>query len=247
MEIGGISSSTAPFDSIVDQIILSIKESSRHIFIHLNMHNFYILKKNPELLDKFQRNCRVFFEGIGMKLAFFITNRSWYNDTNGTDLYPILFENLSLNKNKVYLLGAKETVLNDAVRNIRENYKGIDIIGYHHGFIGIENYKAVSEVISKAPPDLLIIGMGMEKEAEFIVKNYDRLSFGAIWCVGGLFDFISGNRKRAPKVMRIIRLEWLYRFLLEPKAKFKRIFVTPVWFFKCVLNEKFLNKSNYNF
>ena len=243
MNINGIKTIMASYDSVVNQIVVSIKESSKHIFIHLNMQNFYVLKNNMELLNKHENKCKVFLEGIGMKLASLLINKRWCPDTNGTDLFPYVFDFLSLNRNKVYFLGATSNVINQAAKIIKKCYNGIEIVGFNNGYFNKENYNAVSENISKLSPDLLIIGMGMEKEAEFLSANYDRLSVGAIWCVGGLFDFISGNRKRAPKIIRKIRFEWLYRFLIEPKAKFRRIFVTPLWFFKCVIIERFLKKT----
>jgi len=48
--------------------------------------------------------------------------------------------------------------------------------------------------------------------------------------VGGSFDFLTGKIKRAPKWMRIIGLEWLYRFLQEPKYRMKRIYRAVIVF-----------------
>jgi len=97
-------------------------------------------------------------------------------------------------------------------------------------------------MITDALPYLLILAMGMQKESDFIFENYNNISAGAIWCVGGLFDFISGNLVRAPKIIRKLRLEWLFRFLLQPKAKFQRIVITPFWFLKTVLFEHWQKK-----
>ena len=47
------------------------------------------------------------------------------------------------------------------------------------------------------------------------------ISFG----LGASIDFEAGNIKRAPKWMSNHGLEWLYRFLKEPKRLFKRYFV----------------------
>jgi N-acetylglucosaminyldiphosphoundecaprenol N-acetyl-beta-D-mannosaminyltransferase len=239
VKIGRISSSTETFDSIINQIIQSIRERSKHIFIHLNMHNFSILKNNPELLDMYPDHCKLFFEGIGMKVASVLTNQGWNNDTNGTDLFPVLFNHFSNKKMKVYLLGASQPVIEQVVINIGQRFPGVEIVGCHNGFIGFEEYKQISEQISNASPDLLVLGMGMKNEADFISANYNAISVGAIWCVGGLFDFISGNLIRAPRIIRKVRLEWLFRFLLEPKAKFKRTIITPFWFLITAMNEHY--------
>lgn len=243
VKIGRISSSTASFDSIVNQIINSIRERNKDIFIHLNMHNYTVLKNNPELFKVYPDNCKIFFEGVGMKTASFLTNQGWNNDTNGTDLFPILFNNLSEIKMRVFLLGASQIVLDQVVINIGKSFPGVEIAGFHNGFIGEKDYALISNQITNASPDLLVLAMGMKKEADFILANYNIISVGAIWCVGGLFDFISGNLKRAPKIIRKIRLEWLFRFLLEPKAKFQRTVITPFWFLITVIIDHYFRKE----
>ena len=48
--------------------------------------------------------------------------------------------------------------------------------------------------------------------------------------VGGSFDFLTGKKKRAPKFLQKIGLEWLWRFLQEPKYRAKRIWKAVVVF-----------------
>jgi N-acetylglucosaminyldiphosphoundecaprenol N-acetyl-beta-D-mannosaminyltransferase len=184
----------------------------------------------------------MFCEGIGLKSAVFLTGQGWNNDTNGTDLFPILFKHLSNHKMKVFLLGASRQVIDKTVQNINNMFPEIIISGYHHGYIEKSDYSRISGIITDASPDLLILAMGMRMESDFIFENYNNISAGAIWCVGGLFDFISGNLVRAPKIIRKLRLEWLFRFLLQPKAKFQRIVITPFWFLKTVLIEHWEKK-----
>ncbi len=242
VSIGGISSSTSTYNSIVDEIISSACGNSKNIFIHLNLNNFSILKKDGRLLNRYGTQCRLFCEGIGLKSAVFLTGQGWNNDTNGTDLLPILFEHLANHKMKVFLFGASRQVIEKTVVNIKNSFPDVIISGYHHGYIEKSDYSSISRIITAASPDLLILAMGMQKESDFIFENYNNISAGAIWCVGGLFDFISGNLVRAPKIIRKLRLEWLFRFLLQPGAKFQRIVVTPFWFLKTVLNEHWKKK-----
>jgi len=135
VRIGGISSSSSTFDSIVDEIICSSCGNSKNIFIHLNLNNFSILKKDGRLLNRYGTQCRLFCEGIGMKSAVFLTGQGWNNDTNGTDLLPILFEHLANHKMKVFLLGASRQVIDKTVQNLNNMFPDVIISGYHHGFL----------------------------------------------------------------------------------------------------------------
>ena len=59
------------------------------------------------------------------------------------------------------------------------------------------------------------------------MKNRERLTgIGVIKTSGGLFDFLSGERSRAPSWMQAAGFEWLYRMLLEPRRLFVRYAVT---------------------
>lgn len=60
-----------------------------------------------------------------------------------------------------------------------------------------------------------------------------RLAMG----VGGAFDFLTGKLPRAPRVFRVIGLEWLWRLFLQP-SRWKRIWRAVVVFPVFVIKEK---------
>jgi N-acetylglucosaminyldiphosphoundecaprenol N-acetyl-beta-D-mannosaminyltransferase len=242
VKIAGISCYTVDFNTIADLIIESAINSQKKIFVHLNMHNFSILNKHPEFLKLYLSECLLFFEGIGMKIAALLTLQGWCSDTNGTDLFPILFSKLSKNNFRIFLLGGTQNVLVATIQKINSKYPQIEIVGSHNGFFSEFERPNICKLINDSKPDLLILGMGMKNESEFLVNSYNTLKVPTIWCVGGLFDFISERFIRAPKILRKLRMEWMFRFILEPKAKFKRTFISPFWFFSKVLIYKYVIK-----
>lgn len=243
IELSGIKSSSTDFENIAEQIVDSAQNKLKYVFIHLNMHNFSLLAKDRRLLTELSTQCCVLFEGIGMKIAALLTGQGWNIDTNGTDLFPLLFDELPKYNQSVFLLGGSEEVIQNAVLKIKVNYPKLKIAGHRNGFIFGNNIESICSDINKSDADILVLGMGMKNESDFILANYNKLNVGAIWCVGGLFDFISGNLVRAPYILRKIRLEWLFRFMLEPRAKFRRTIITPFWFFERILVDKYL-KTN---
>jgi exopolysaccharide biosynthesis WecB/TagA/CpsF family protein len=69
--------------------------------------------------------------------------------------------------------------------------------------------------------------MGAPVEQLFAMRNRDRLrQVGIIKTSGGLFDFLSGRNRRAPKWVQAIGLEWAFRTLLEPRRLVGRYMVT---------------------
>ncbi len=69
-------------------------------------------------------------------------------------------------------------------------------------------------------------------------KNKDKLNVPIIGAIGAAFDFFAGTRKRAPKWLREIGLEWLPRFFREPKRVWRRNLVSTPSFLFLVLKEK---------
>lgn len=64
--------------------------------------------------------------------------------------------------------------------------------------------------------DILFVAFGAPKQEEWIHKNLSHIPFRIAMGVGGAFDFITGQVSRAPWLMRLIGLEWLYRLVKEP-------------------------------
>ena len=120
---------------------------------------------------------------------------------------------------RFYMLGAREPVVRDAVKEARRLYPGLDICGYRNGYFSslTEEAEAVA-AINDAAPDILWVGMGVPFEQAFMVRNAGRLrNVGVIKTSGGLFDFLSGRNSRAPHWMQAAGFEWLYRVVLEPR------------------------------
>jgi N-acetylglucosaminyldiphosphoundecaprenol N-acetyl-beta-D-mannosaminyltransferase len=73
------------------------------------------------------------------------------------------------------------------------------------------------KTINQTNPDIVWVGLGAGKQDKWIDTYRDRIDATWFSGVGAAFDFISGNTKRAPIVWQKLGLEWLYRFVFEPK------------------------------
>ncbi len=218
------------YSSAVELILEGIIKNEKLVFSHFNLYNYYLINKHNLMTKRHSEKLQNFFEGIGLKSIYFLIGKGLNKDVNGTDLQPVLFKNLSDNGIAVFLLGADSIVIESAVTNIKKTFPFLQIKDYINGYFTFDEEMNVLNKINDSKSDLLIIGMGTLKEFEFINRNYDSLKVKAIWNVGGLFDFLSGSKPRAPKVLRLLRLEWLFRLLIEPRKKFIRIFYVPIWF-----------------
>ncbi|MDE6616061.1 MAG: WecB/TagA/CpsF family glycosyltransferase, partial [Lachnospiraceae bacterium] len=85
------------------------------------------------------------------------------------------------------------------------------------------------------------VGMGVPKQDIFIYENMDKYKIPMSFSTGASIDFAAGNVKRAPKWMRRIGLEWLFRITQEPKRMFKRYIIDDMKIFKLVLKYRKTN------
>ena len=127
-----------------------------------------------------------------------------------------------------FLLGATATVNAEALARVREAYPGLRVEG-RDGYFGPGEEVAVIEEIRRARPDVVWVGLGVPREQAFALRLREALAEdGVTWIktCGGLFDFLSGARIRAPRFMQDIGFEWLWRTAMEPRRLFKRYAVT---------------------
>ena len=85
--------------------------------------------------------------------------------------------------------------------------------------------------------------MTAPKQEKWVNKYKDYLKTNNICCIGAVFDFYSGRIKRSSTFWIKIGLEWLPRFLKEPKRLFKRNFVSTPKFILEVLSFKLFGKG----
>jgi exopolysaccharide biosynthesis WecB/TagA/CpsF family protein len=126
-----------------------------------------------------------------------------------------------------YLLGGTAEVIERAVGNVRRTYPRLTIAGYRNGYFREDEAAQVVASINEARPDVLWVGMGVPAEQAFSMRYRERLgNVGVIKTSGGLFDFLSGNNRRAPRWMQAAGLEWLHRLAIEPRRLLLRYLMT---------------------
>lgn len=146
-----------------------------------------------------------------------------------TDLFHDLARAAETEGLSMYFLGGTEKENCAAVAEVRRHYPRLRIAGRHDGYFDVGEESVLIREITAAKTDILWVGLGVPREDLFVVRNRGRLH-GVTWIktCGGLFNFLSGSRSRAPLWMRRSGLEWLYRLALEPRRLFRRYFFTNI-------------------
>lgn len=143
---------------------------------------------------------------------------------------------------KVYLLGASAETIQTCYNNLKQQYPGIQFVGYHDGFFGEDRNQEIIELVRQTEPDLLFVGRSQDKQEPWIQQNREKLNVPVMMGVGGSFDVISGKLKRAPAFFIKMRLEWFYRLLQEP-WRYKRMLALPKFALKVIREKEKVQKS----
>ena len=136
----------------------------------------------------------------------------------------------------VFLLGAKQSVLDTCVAKIKKNYPNLRIAGSRNGYFSEKETPGIVAQIRATRADILFLGMGSPMKERFADRYAAELGATVIQGVGGSFDVMADLVKRAPVWVQRIGMEWLYRVIQEPRRMFWRYTTTNaqcLWAFLC--------------
>src|ERR1700689_2350273 len=144
-----------------------------------------------------------------------------------TDLFHVVARKAAAAGLTFYMFGAEEDENAAAVANVQKMHPDLQIVGHCHGYLKGEALRAKIDEINALAPDYLWVALGVPYEQAFIEEFTPRLfNVGVIKTSGGLFNFLSGSRARAPLWMQQIGLEWAWRIWLEPRRLVLRYLTT---------------------
>lgn len=153
----------------------------------------------------------------------------------GVELAQGLMEFGNEYQKSIFLLGAKQEVIDALCAVIREKYPTLTICGAVNGYVSDKD--AVFEEMKKLQPDIVLVALGMPAQEKLIYKHFRDFRKGIFVGVGGSFDVLSGLKQRAPEFFIKHNLEWFYRIASEP-SRIKRFYNGNVKFLLSLRKEK---------
>ena len=226
-------------DSIVDKA--NRRSSTAVAFINADCVNKF---NNLKYYKSLKYMDYIFADGIGIKIASMIFGNSVRDNVNGTDMFPFLLERCEQCDLSVYFYGADEKTVNKLVMNLSEQYKELDIVGHHSGYTEKNDEAKLIKTIQEKKPQIIFVAKGAPLQEEWMSQNRDHFPDSVMIGVGGLFDFYSGRIKRAPKILRLVKLEWLYRLYCEPTRLWRRyILGNPIFLLRVICHKLFGGKN----
>ena len=231
--------------------LFSFDEALQHVHQHLRENKgLHIVTINPEMImqgnknDKFGRVLNkaglTVPDGVGIKIALKIKGIN-QETIPGVEFAKKIALICALDGYSVGMFGAKEEIIQQAAKNLRQECENINITYIRNGYFLESEEKTIKEELKAISPRVLFVALGSPKQEMFISELKEEMPNTIFIGVGGSFDVWSGVVQRAPKIYQKLGLEWLYRTIKEP-SRFKRIFPTlPLFLIQVIMetiNEK---------
>ena len=239
LSVNDVPVANASMEAAIDEVMGAASRSRRLSVYFANADCVNIAARHAEYLETLKQPAvRVFADGVGMKIASWIKGQPIVDNVNGTDMFPRLCERAANAGQKVFLLGAADGVAARAAERMKRRYPGLQVVGTHHGFFDHVNCPEVIRAVNEAQPDILLVALGAPLQELFIRRHRSALQASVCMAVGGLFDFYSGDKQRAPKLVRRLGLEWAWRMGLEPARLWRRYLLgNPLFLLRVIRRE----------
>lgn len=155
----------------------------------------------------------------------------------GSSFFTAFYEYHKDDENcKIFLLGGMDGVAKEAMKRINEKVGRKMVVDAYSPSFGfeknVEENEYICKIINESGANVVLVGVGSPKQQKWINNHKAKMPDVDIWmALGATIDFEAGHAKRAPMIWRKLYLEWLYRFIQEPKRLFRRYFVKDTRFF----------------
>lgn len=226
-EVLGLSFANTSLSGAVAELVESASTSRRLRAVFVNAHVMNSAWADPEYWRTVASAHRRYADGSGLAIAARLAGKTFVDNVNGTDLLPVLAAEAVRRDKTIYLLGGVEDAVQGSAASLARMGFGASVAGAHHGHFakGSAEEEAIIEAVNRSGASIVLVGMGVPLQDQWIEANAHRFYAPVLIGVGGLFDFYSGRASRAPKLLRTLGLEWTWRLAREPRRMWRRYIV----------------------
>lgn len=200
----------------VDLARRAMRSRQRLQHVALNVAKLVNMRLDPVLAADVADSDVVSIDGMGIVWGARALGLPVKSRVAGVDLLSELLAVCAHEGFKPYFLGATPAVLRRAAERVRERHPSLVFAGLRDGYFSREQEAEVVGNIQASGADCLFIGMPTPRKERFLAAHRDVLGVSFIMGVGGSFDVLAGEVRRAPVRMQRLGLEWLYRVYQEP-------------------------------
>lgn len=195
-------------------------------------HSIMDCYQNPELRPIFNQSGLTTPDGMSIVWILRLLGHKHVQRVYGPDFLRAVCKVSPERDYRHYFYGGAPGVAEELGHRLMNDYPGLQITGHYtppFGPVSPEEDQRIIEYIRNADPDILWVGISSPKQEIWMAEHMEALDVPVLIGVGAAFDFLSGRKKQAPRWIQRTGLEWLYRFLSEPKRLWGRYIRYPLF------------------
>ena len=219
----------------IDYVSGAARERKKTFITYLNAHCSNIAEGDIEYKNILNRADIVYADGQAIVWGARFLGTPLPERVNAGDFWVEFCERCAQQGLSLYLLGSYPQVAETIKNQIQSRMPSVKIAGVHHGFFTPEEESKVIDNINTSGADIVLVGMSVPLQEKWVEAHRDEIQAPVIWCVGALFEYYAGHRRRAPQWMRKCGLEWVFRLALEPRRLWRRYIIgNPLFLYRLV-------------
>jgi len=205
-----------------DTLLQAAAQGQRRNVYFVNAHCVNLAASNADYDSTLRAADLLYADGIGMRIAARVAGARVRDNVNGTDLFPLLCAGAAQAGLALAFIGGRPGVAQACASNMIKAHPGLKVVYVQDGYFPAEQTGAVLHALRQSQAQLVFVAMGVPRQEQFIAQHAEAMGAAVRLGVGALFDFYSGTVPRAPRLLRRMGLEWLFRLSIEPRRLFAR-------------------------
>lgn len=223
--------------------IIARKVPTQHVVINASKVN--LMEKNPKLKEIVNSCPLINADGASIVWAAKKLKIPLKERVTGIDLFLKLIELSNEKGYRIYLFGAKEEVVLKVKSIFEKKYPNLKIVGYRNGYFTEKDEPAIVTNMAESKADMLFVAFSSPKKEYWVNKYLSKINIPFVMGVGGSFDVVAGVTARAPIWMQNCGMEWLYRFIQEPRRMWRRYIIGNAQFVALTYRTVLKNKKSH--
>lgn len=216
-------------------ILAELSDGRCRVVNFANPHCLNVACTDDRYRAALKRSAMVLPDGSGIRIAACLRGEGLRENLNGTDLFPKLCADAAALGLSIYLLGARPGIAEASARAMQARFPTLRVAGCRDGYFDSTDEDRVIDEINRSGADLLFVALGVPMQELWLDRVAHKLKVRTALGVGGLFDFYSGRIPRAPRWLRDVGFEWVWRLMQEPRRMWRRyvignpLFLYRIW------------------
>jgi len=222
VDVLGVPFAALSRDDAIARLRAMVRGTGAYRVVLANAHTLNLAARDAAYREILRTASLVLRDGVGVEIAARLRGRRLEHNFVGTDFVPLLFARIADPALRVFLFGAAPGVAAAAGAALAALSPAITIVGVADGY---GDFDEVARRVQSSGADVLLVALGNPLQEQWIAEHLSQLNVRLAIGVGALLDFLAGRVARAPLWLRVLRCEWLYRFLGEPRRLWRRYLV----------------------